>query len=145
MRHCTAHYLLLGLKDALTVFSVTIQVPVCWLISKWLCWLELGSSVTVVSGWATGLSRFDPRQRRQDSSCSLCVQTCSEVHPASCTMGAGGPFRGAKARTGRDADHSHPSSRERVGAIPPLPPSASVACSGRALALLIMVVCLQKS
>jgi hypothetical protein len=32
--------------------------------------------------------------------------------PASCTMGTGGPFPGAKARPGRDADHSPPSSAE---------------------------------
>jgi hypothetical protein len=47
-------------------------------------------------------------------SCSLCVQTGSGVHPASCTMGTGGPFPGGKARPGRDADHSPPSSSEVV-------------------------------
>jgi hypothetical protein len=31
---------------------------------------------------------------------SLCVQTGSGAHPASCTMGTGGPFPGAKARPG---------------------------------------------
>jgi hypothetical protein len=44
----------------------------------------------------------------------LCVQTGSEAHPASCTMGIGGPFPGGKARSGRDADHSPPSSAEVV-------------------------------
>jgi hypothetical protein len=34
-------------------------------------------------------------------SSSLCVQTVSEAHPASCTM-----CTGSKARPGRDADHS---------------------------------------
>jgi hypothetical protein len=43
-------------------------------------------------------------------SSSLCVQTGSGVHPASCTMGTGGPFPGGKSRQGRDADHSPPSS-----------------------------------
>jgi hypothetical protein len=47
-------------------------------------------------------------------SCNLCVQTGSGTHPASCTMGTGGPFPGAKARPGRDADHSPPSSAEVV-------------------------------
>jgi hypothetical protein len=42
----------------------------------------------------------------------LCVQTGSGEHPASCTMGTGSPFSGAKARLGRDADHSPPSSAE---------------------------------
>jgi hypothetical protein len=37
------------------------------------------------------------------------VQTGSGAHPASCP---GGPFPRAKARPGRDADHSRPSSVE---------------------------------
>jgi hypothetical protein len=37
---------------------------------------------------------------------NFCVQTGSEAHPASCTMGTGSSFSGAKARPGRDADHS---------------------------------------
>jgi hypothetical protein len=49
---------------------------------------------------------FDPRQARKDFSSSLCVQTGSGVHSASCTMGTGGSFPAAKARPGRDADHS---------------------------------------
>jgi hypothetical protein len=48
----------------------------------------------------------------KDFSYSLFVQTGSAAHPASCTMGTSGPFRGAKARPGRDADHSPPSSAE---------------------------------
>jgi hypothetical protein len=36
----------------------------------------------------------------------------NDAHPASCTMGTGGPFPGGKARPGRDADHSPPSSAE---------------------------------
>jgi hypothetical protein len=40
------------------------------------------------------------------------VQTGSGAHPASCTMGTGGPFPGAKAQPGRDADHSLPSRSE---------------------------------
>jgi hypothetical protein len=48
----------------------------------------------------------------QDFSYSLFVQTGSGAHPASCTKGTGGPFPGAKARLGRDADHSPPPSAE---------------------------------
>jgi hypothetical protein len=48
----------------------------------------------------------------EDFSSSPCVQTGSEAHPASCPMGTGGPFPGGKARPGRDADHSPPSSAE---------------------------------
>jgi hypothetical protein len=50
----------------------------------------------------------------KDLSYSLCVQTGSGAHPASCTMDTGGPFSGGKARLGRDADHSPPSSAEVV-------------------------------
>jgi hypothetical protein len=41
-------------------------------------------------------------------------QTGSVAHPASCTMGTGGPLPGGKARPGRDADHSLPSIAEVV-------------------------------
>jgi hypothetical protein len=50
----------------------------------------------------------------QDFSSSLCVKTGSGAHPDFCTMGTGGPFPGGKARPGRDADHSPPSSAEVV-------------------------------
>jgi hypothetical protein len=50
----------------------------------------------------------------KDFSSNLCVQTGSGAHLASCTMGTGGPFPGGKARPGRDADHSPPSSTEVV-------------------------------
>jgi hypothetical protein len=59
----------------------------------------------------------------EDFYSNLCVQAGSGAHPASCTVGTGGSFPGRKARPGRDADHSPPSSaevKERVGAIPPV-------------------------
>jgi hypothetical protein len=43
-------------------------------------------------------------------SSSLCVQTGSGAHPTSSPMGIRGPFPRGKARPGRDADHSPPSS-----------------------------------
>jgi hypothetical protein len=49
-----------------------------------------------------------------DFSSSLCVQTGSGAHPASCTMGTGGPIPGGKTRPRRDADHSPLSSAEVV-------------------------------
>jgi hypothetical protein len=52
------------------------------------------------------------RQGKRDFSSNLCAQTGSAAHPASCTMGTGDPFPGGKARPGRDADHSPPSSAE---------------------------------
>jgi hypothetical protein len=73
-----------------------------------------GSSVSIVSGYGlAGRSRFDSRQRQRIFPVA-CVQTGSWAHPYSCTMGTGGPFKGAKARPERDADHSLPSSAEVV-------------------------------
>jgi hypothetical protein len=66
------------------------------------CWQEISLNLANV----VSLSLFDPRQKRKDFSSSLCVQNGSEPHPDSCTMGTGGPFPGAKAWPGRDADHS---------------------------------------
>jgi hypothetical protein len=43
----------------------------------------------------------------KDFPSNLCIQTGSEAHPASSPMGTGG-----KSRSGRDADHSPPSSAE---------------------------------
>jgi hypothetical protein len=56
--------------------------------------------------WTTRRWGLDPRQRRKDFSSNLCVQTGSGAHPASCSMGTGGPFPGGKSRPGRDAVHS---------------------------------------
>jgi hypothetical protein len=38
--------------------------------------------------------------RAKDFSSNLCVQTGSGAHPASCTMGTGGPFPGGKSAAG---------------------------------------------
>jgi hypothetical protein len=46
------------------------------------------------------------RSAAKDFSSSLCVQTGSGAHPASCTMGTRVLSPGVKARPGRDADHS---------------------------------------
>jgi hypothetical protein len=48
----------------------------------------------------------------RDFSSILCVQAGSGVHPASCTMGTGGPFPRVKAWPGHVADHSPSSSAE---------------------------------
>jgi hypothetical protein len=75
-----------------------------------------GSSGSIVSdyeldNWAIGVR--SPAGAKGFSSI-LCVQTGSGAHSASCTMGTVGPFPGDKARPGRDADHSPPSSAEVV-------------------------------
>jgi hypothetical protein len=60
-------------------------------------------SVYGLDDWAIGVR--SPAGAK-DFSSSLCVQTGTGAHPASCTMGTGGPFPGGKARPGRDADRS---------------------------------------
>jgi hypothetical protein len=78
-------------------------------------WLgEPGSSVSIVSGYGLDDRTIEVRSpaEAKDFPSSLCVQTGSGAHPASCTMGTGGPFPGAKARPGRDADHSPPTDAE---------------------------------
>jgi hypothetical protein len=71
------------------------------------------AQLSLYSVWLrTGRPGFDPPTDAEDFSSNLCVQTGSGAHPASCTMGTGGSFPGGKARPGRDADHSPPSSAE---------------------------------
>jgi hypothetical protein len=48
----------------------------------------------------------------KDFSCSFCVQTSCQAHPAFYPMGTGVPFPGDQARHGRDVDHSPPSTAE---------------------------------
>jgi hypothetical protein len=50
----------------------------------------------------------------KDFSTSLCVQTGSGAHPASCTVVTVGPFPGAKARPESDGDHPHLVPRSRM-------------------------------
>jgi hypothetical protein len=59
--------------------------------------------------WTAGVR--SPREA-EDFSSNLCIQTGSGAHPASYTMGTRGSFPEGKARPGRDADHSPPSSAE---------------------------------
>jgi len=73
-----------------------------------------GSSVSLVSGY-----RLDDRATRvrfpakgKCFSSILCVQTGSAAHQISYPVVTGGHFPGGKARPGRDANHSLPSSAE---------------------------------
>jgi hypothetical protein len=73
-----------------------------------------GSSVSIASGYGLDDWAIEVRSlaEAKDFSSSLCVQTGSGAHPASCTMGTGGPFPGGKVQPGHDTDHSPPSSAE---------------------------------
>jgi hypothetical protein len=74
------------------------------------------SSVSIVSDYGLDDRAIGVRSPAGavDFSSSLCVQTGSGAHPASCAMGTGGLFPGGKVRQGRDADHSPPSRAEVV-------------------------------
>jgi hypothetical protein len=97
---------------------------------------EPGSSVNIVSGYGPDDRGFDPLQRQKDFSSILCVQIGSRAHPASCTVGTGGPFLRAKSRSVRDVDRSHQSSAEveneqKLHLLSPF--VACMACDGTAL------------
>jgi hypothetical protein len=71
--------------------------------------MSRGSSGSIVSDYGLDDQVIEVRSPTgsEDFSSSPCVQTGSGAHPASYLMGTGG-----KARPGRDADHSPPSSAE---------------------------------
>jgi hypothetical protein len=56
--------------------------------------MSRGSSGSIVSGYGLEDRAIKVRSQAEtrDFSSILCVQTGSEAHPASCTMGTGGPF-----------------------------------------------------
>jgi hypothetical protein len=78
------------------------------------CFRSHGSSGSIVSDYGLDDWAIEVRSLpgAEDFSSSPCVQTGSEAHPASYSMGTGGSFPEGKARPGRDADHSPLSSAE---------------------------------
>jgi hypothetical protein len=88
-----------------------------------------GSSVSIVSGYGLDDQAIGVQSPAgaKDFCFNLCVQTGSEAHPASCTMGTGGPFPGAKRGRGVTlTTHTHlvPKSRmsRRYTSSPPKAP-----------------------
>jgi hypothetical protein len=98
---------------------------------------SLGSSVSIVSDY-----RLDDRDSIPDRGrgffSSLCVQSSSGAHPASCTMGTGGLFPWVKHGRGMMlTTHPHLVLRLRMSrSYTSSPPSAFMACSGTALLFL---------
>jgi hypothetical protein len=106
---CHQRHSLSGLSSYLAhfwpvLFFVTSQKS--HLFKKLLSW---GNSISIVSEYLLGDRGSNPAGARKFSF-SPCVQTGSGGHRASYTVGTGGSFRGGKARMGRDAGHSPPSS-----------------------------------
>jgi hypothetical protein len=63
-----------------------------------------GSSVSIVFDYSLYDWGWSP-PKAMDFSSSLCVETGSGAHPASCLMGTGRPFPRGEAQPGHDADH----------------------------------------
>jgi hypothetical protein len=74
---------------------------------------EPGSSVSIVSGYGLDDRAIEVRSSAETKG-FLLYPLCPDRlwSPAFCRMGTGGSFSGAKARPGREADHSPPSSAE---------------------------------
>jgi hypothetical protein len=88
--------------------KISTKILYSFIISTFVSIRSQVSSGSIVSDYG-----LDDRSIRvlspageKDFSSSLCVQTGSGAHPASCTMGTGVLSPGVKARPGRDADHS---------------------------------------
>jgi hypothetical protein len=66
------------------------------------------SSGSIVSDYGLDDRAIEVRSpaEAKDFFSSLCVQTGSGAHPASCPIGTGGPFPGAKSQPRRDADQT---------------------------------------
>jgi hypothetical protein len=90
------------------------------------------SVLCLTTDWTIGVR--SPAEAK-DFSSNLCVQTGSEAHPASCPMGTGGPFPGAKRGRGVTlTTHPHLLPRSRMSrSYTSSPSSATMACSGTAL------------
>jgi hypothetical protein len=89
-------------QDPATSTAMKARKKVIKMFRSW------GSSVSIVFDYGLDDRAIEVRSSAETSYFfSLdSVQTGSGAHPASCPMGTGSPFPGAKARPGRDADRS---------------------------------------
>jgi hypothetical protein len=71
---------------------------VCMYVCMYVAGRSRGSLVSIVSDYGLDDRAIGVRSPlgAKNFSSSLCVQTGSEVHPASCTMRTGGPYPGVK-------------------------------------------------
>jgi hypothetical protein len=107
------------MSSSYLLFSFSSNITTRFFRLKFCTYFDIGSRVSsgsIVSDYGLDDRAIGVRSPAEamDFSSSLCVQTGSGAHPASCTMGTGGPFPGGKARPGGDADHSPLSSAEVV-------------------------------
>jgi hypothetical protein len=86
--------------DTAAIFVALLFIVIFNLISPMIG--DLGSSGSIVSDYGLDDRAIDVRSPAgaKDFSSILCVQTGSGAHPASCTVGTGGPFPGGKSAAG---------------------------------------------
>jgi hypothetical protein len=107
--------------------AITSRHPVQWNTGGWKCSHKntyLASLITVTgagvaqsvqcltTGWTTGWSGFDPRRGQRIFPLTSVTRPALGSTQPPVQWGTGGSFAGVKARPGRDADHSPPSSVE---------------------------------
>jgi hypothetical protein len=88
-------------SDSKTPFGLWTET--CFCITKLLYYNgSRGSSGSIVSDYGLDDRAIGVRSPAwaKDFSSLLCVQTGSGAHPASCTLGTGGPFPGGKSAAG---------------------------------------------
>jgi hypothetical protein len=68
------------------------------ILNRWKNYWSRGSPASIVSDYGLDDWAIDVRSSAgtKDFFSNLCVQTGSEAHPASCTMGTGVPFPGER-------------------------------------------------
>jgi hypothetical protein len=113
----------------------------CYIVAV-VCYWCRSSSVSIVSDYGLDVRTIGFRSPAgaKDFPSSLCVQTSSEAHPASCTMRTGGPFPGAKHGRGVTlTTHPHLVLRSKMSRGYTSSPSAIMMCSGTALLLLFAI------
>jgi hypothetical protein len=104
-------------KKECAYYKACMLAPCCGFVVKFLTspvyfWTinikSLNTALVNISVWLRTAGPGDrgsiPQQRQEDFFSSLCVQTCSGAHPASCTMGTGGAFPGGKTQPRRNSD-----------------------------------------
>jgi hypothetical protein len=115
--------------------SCLISAPPANFRDTTFCYESRDISVSTLSGFGLddgAIQVLSPADAKNFSS-NLCVQTGYGAHPASCTVVTASPFPESKARPGRGADHSPPSSAKVVNVyklyqLSPLPFSPEVCC-----------------
>jgi hypothetical protein len=98
-------------KDCTKIWNITIEINKLGWVSVLVSRIALGQYGIWLPAGRPG-DRGSIPSRGERIFPVACVQNGSWDHPASCPVGTRGPFPGAKARSGRDSDHSHPSSTE---------------------------------